>query len=237
MNGLRALIFDVDGTLAETEEAHRQAFNAVFAAHGLSWNWSVADYTTLLGVTGGKERMRAYRDGLGLTYPDDTAIARMHADKTDGYAALIAEGSLKPRAGVSALIRTARDAGLRLAIATTTSPANVQTLTRALWGQSATDLFHVIAAGDEVAAKKPAPDIYLLALHRLGLSADAAIAFEDSVNGSRAARAAGLKVLVTPSIFTAHEDHSEASAVVRDLSGLTIGTLSTLVGFGAPLRD
>ncbi|MBN2630945.1 MAG: HAD-IA family hydrolase [Rhodobacteraceae bacterium] len=228
MTSLRALIFDVDGTLAETEEAHRQAFNAVFAAHGLAWNWSVEDYTALLRVTGGKERMKAHRDACGESLPDDATIARMHAEKTDAYVALVAGGGLQPRAGVASLMQAARDAGLKLAIATTTSPANVDALTRALWGRAATEMFDVIAAGDEVAAKKPAPDVYLLALQRLGLPPEQAIALEDSVNGVRSARAAGLRVVVTPSIFTVHEDHSAANLVVPDLTAVTLQGLADL---------
>ncbi|MFN7225459.1 MAG: HAD-IA family hydrolase [Paracoccaceae bacterium] len=228
MTDLRALIFDVDGTLAETEEVHRQAFNSVFAANGLDWNWSVAEYTDLLRVTGGKERMRAYREAKGQSSPDDAVIAQMHADKTKAYVALVSGGALQPRAGVTQLIQAARDAGLKLAIATTTSPANVDALTRALWGRAADEMFDVIAAGDEVAVKKPAPDVYLLALRRLSVPAASAVAFEDSGNGLRAARAAGLRVVVTPSIFTAHEDHAAASLVVGDLTGITLPELDAL---------
>ena len=218
---LKALIFDVDGTLAETEEAHRQAFNATFAAHGLDWCWSVADYTRLLKVTGGKERMAAHRAAVGHG-PDDATIAAMHKEKTAAYAAILARGGLQPRPGVLRLVAQARAAGLRLAIATTTSPGNVEALSACLWGKPADQVFDVIAAGDMVQAKKPAPDVYLLALERLGLPPGQALAFEDTLNGIRAAQGAGLKVVVTPSLYSADEDHAAANLCLPDLSGFVL---------------
>lgn len=218
---LRALIFDVDGTLAETEEAHRAAFNAAFAAAGLDWHWSMADYGPLLTTTGGKERMARWRQETG-SGPSDAAIAALHRDKTARYAALLAGGGLQARPGVLALAAAARAAGLRLAVATTTSPGNVAALTQAIWGRAAEEVFDVIAAGDEVAAKKPAPDVYALALDRLSLPAGAALAFEDSRNGVLSARAAGLRVVVTPSAYTAGEDFAGAEVVLADLTGFDL---------------
>ena len=217
---LKALIFDVDGTLAETEELHRAAFNATFAEAGLPWHWDIPLYGALLKVTGGKERMRAYRDQLGETRPDEADIARLHARKTAIYTRLVAEGRLLPRPGVMHLIEDARRAGLHLAVATTTSPANVEALVQAIWQRSAREVFDVIAAGDEVAAKKPAPDVYCLALARLGISAQEAIAFEDSVAGLTSARAAGLRVIVTPSTYTAHEAFEGQMRLAPDLSDI-----------------
>jgi HAD superfamily hydrolase (TIGR01509 family) len=228
--GLRALIFDVDGTLAETEEAHRRAFNETFAAEELDWHWTVEDYRRLLRTTGGKERMAAHRSERRGNTPDDAAIARMHRDKTDRYAAILASGGLQARPGVLALVAAARAAGLRVAVATTTSPGNVQALSRCLWERDADQVFDVIAAGDEVAAKKPAPDVYLLALQRLALPAKVCLAFEDSRNGLVAARGAGLRVVVTPSVYTAAEDFTGAAAILANLSGLT---LPALEAFGA----
>ena len=223
---MKALIFDVDGTLAETEEAHRRAFNDAFAAHGLGWHWSVEDYRRLLRTTGGKERMAAHRAALG-DGPDDAAIAAIHRDKTDRYAAILAAG-IAPRPGVAALIAAARAAGLRLAVATTTSPANVEALSRCLFDAPATAVFDVIAAGDEVAAKKPAADVYLLALGRLGVAAAEALAFEDSRNGLLSARGAGLATVVTPSLYTAGEDFTGAAAVLDSLAGLDLGQCARL---------
>jgi HAD superfamily hydrolase (TIGR01509 family) len=215
---LRALIFDVDGTLAETEEAHRQAFNEIFAENGLDWHWSMADYTQLLKTTGGKERMRRHRDDLGQDTPNDDQIAAIHQVKTARYGDILAGGGLALRPGVAALIQAARAAGLRLAVATTTNRPNVEALCQACWGEPADQIFDVIAAGDEVAAKKPAPDVFTLALTRLGLPASECLAFEDSRNGLRSAMAAGLRVLVTPSAYTADEDFSEAAYVLPNLA-------------------
>lgn len=215
---LQALIFDVDGTLSETEEAHRAAFNKTFANAGLDWDWSVADYTRLLETTGGKERMQRHRDDLGGKDPDNAAIAALHAIKTQTYADIVAGGGLTLRPGVAKLVEKARTAGLRVAVATTTNRPNVDALCLSCWGKPAEEVFDVIAAGDEVKAKKPAPDVFLLALQRLEMSPDAAIAFEDSVNGLRSAKAAGLRTLVTPSVYTAHQDFSAADWVVPDLT-------------------
>jgi HAD superfamily hydrolase (TIGR01509 family) len=134
--------------------------------------------------------------------------------------ALAAEG-IALRSGVAALIAEARARGLALAVATTTTPANVDALTRSAMGVPAAAVFDVIAAGDEVAAKKPAPDVYHLALARLGLPAEACVAFEDSRNGLLAAKAAGLFTVVAPGRFTAHEAFTEADVLVRELPPLT----------------
>jgi HAD superfamily hydrolase (TIGR01509 family) len=216
---LRALIFDVDGTLAETEALHLAAFNAAFAAAGHDWEWSDDDYTRLLTTTGGKERIaRFLRERGEVAEPE--AIAALHRDKTARYVALAAEG-IALRSGVAALIAEARARGLALAVATTTTPANVDALTRSAMGVPAAAVFDVIAAGDEVAAKKPAPDVYHLALARLGLPAEACVAFEDSRNGLLAAKAAGLFTVVAPGRFTAHEAFTEADVLVRELPPLT----------------
>ncbi|EEW26554.1 HAD family hydrolase [Rhodobacter ferrooxidans] len=217
-----ALIFDVDGTLAETEELHRRAFNAAFADAGLRWNWSQDDYRALLTTTGGKERIARYvteRGGDPATVP----VAELHKAKTAHYVDLMARGQIALRPGIADLIDEARAAGRRLAIATTTSPANVEALCLAVFGKPAAQVFDVIAAGDEVPAKKPAPDIYLLALQRLGLTADRAVALEDSRNGLRSARAAKLACVVSPGVYTAGEDFSAATLVLgcfTDLGGL-----------------
>ncbi len=222
-----ALIFDVDGTLAETEEAHRQAFNETFAGAGLGWHWTREDYTRLLRTTGGKERMARHRDDIGGTAPTDAEIAALHLRKTARYGEILAAGGLTLRPGVAALIEAARAEGLRLAVATTTNRPNVDALCTACWGRPAGEVFDVIAAGDEVPAKKPAPDVYLLALSRLGLPATACLAFEDSLNGLTSARAAGLACVVTPSIYTRHEDFTGAALVTESLSRLTPSALPT----------
>lgn len=219
---LRALIWDVDGTLAETErDGHRVAFNRAFEEAGLPWHWDVSTYGELLKVTGGKERLLHWWRGLdaeAAASPEAAArIAQLHAAKTVHYAALVQQGAVALRPGVEALLAQARAKGIVLAIATTTTAANVDALLRATLGASSPGWFEVIGAGDVVPAKKPAPDIYRWVLARLGLHAGHAIALEDSANGVVAAHGAGLPVVLTRSLYTAGED---AGPVLADLDGL-----------------
>ena len=212
---LKALIFDVDGTLAETEEAHRSAFNEAFAAAGLPWVWDRALYARLLETTGGKERIRRYidRDGASPVL-DDQAIGKLHAFKTDAYVRLVSEGRLVLRPGVKALLDECRAAGVRLAIATTTSRANVDALRDAALGYQP---FEVIAAGDEVATKKPAPDVYTLALERLDLAPEHCVAIEDTLNGLISGTRAGLSCVITTSVYGGRGPVPGALAVVDQL--------------------
>ncbi len=199
MPKLQALIFDVDGTLAETEELHRRAFNEAFIAAGIPWDWDQALYGRLLEVTGGKERIRHYIDTYAVKPALDTAtIAALHADKTTRYTAIVDSGGITLRPGVKAILEEATAAGIRLAVATTTSRANVDALLRATLTQNP---FEVIAAGDEVGAKKPAPDIYNLAIQRLSLDPENCVAIEDTLNGLRSAQAADLACIITTSVY------------------------------------
>jgi len=215
---LEALIWDVDGTLAETEEGHRAAFNAAFAAAGLDWHWDAALYARLLEVTGGKERIRRYLDttpGAGPLHDD--AVRRLHAAKTARYVAAVAAGSVALRPGVRRLLHEARAAGLRLAIATTTSPANVEALLLATLGPDGPGLFEVIGAGDMVPHKKPAPDIFRYVLDRLRLSGERCLAFEDTINGLNAARGASIPVVVTTSLYGGADGFGDAVMAVDSL--------------------
>ncbi|WP_063995077.1 HAD family hydrolase [Bradyrhizobium sp.] len=216
-----ALIFDVDGTLAETEELHRQAFNHAFARHGLDWQWDRAVYKELLRVTGGKERIRAHHERSGIGAPlSDVDIAELHRIKTAHYAELVETGCCPLRPGVRDLLAAAKARGQRLAIATTTSHGNIDALlSRALGKRWAAD-FDAIVAGDDVRHKKPAPDVYVEILARLKLNASDCVAIEDSANGLIAASRANIPVLITRSMFFRDDDFSQARVVLDDLSGL-----------------
>lgn len=219
MKKLEALIFDVDGTLADTErDGHRVAFNQAFAEAGLDWDWTVDLYGELLQVTGGKERIRLYVEKFLEGFePDEDIIefaARLHKRKTHFYLELLQSGAIPLRPGVERLINEAREAGLRLAIATTTTPANVTYLLSATLGEESLDWFEVIAAGDIVPAKKPAPDIYDWALEQMDLDPQACLAFEDSLNGVKSSLGAGLKTLITVNGYTKEDDFSGAELVL-----------------------
>jgi HAD superfamily hydrolase (TIGR01509 family) len=217
---LAAIIFDIDGTLAETEELHRASFNLAFTDAGLPWHWDQQLYGRLLDVTGGKERLRHFIDSLPsnpLGAHPAAAIASLHAAKTAHYAGLVERGALQLRPGFAALIEDARQAGIRLAIATTTSLPNVEALLRANFGERGTALFEIIAAGDSVARKKPAPDIYLGVLAQMQLSAGDCLAVEDSYNGLLSALAAGIATLVVRNNYTREQQFPGATLVVDDL--------------------
>jgi HAD superfamily hydrolase (TIGR01509 family) len=222
------LIFDVDGTLAETEEAHRLAFNRAFSDIGLPWVWDEARYLELLAVTGGKERIAHYvsrHRGEGRLAPE--IIAALHKRKTEIYTRMVAAGEIELRPGIADFLARAQERGLNLAIATTTTPANVEALLLATLGADWRSVFPIIVAGDMVALKKPAPDAYVLALRLLGKPAENCVAIEDSRNGVQSALAAGLRVIAVRSAFS-DSDFTGASVKLGDCAGLSLELLETL---------
>lgn len=226
---LHALIFDLDGTLVDTEEAHRQAFNAAFIELELWWDWSPERYAQLLQVSGGKERIAHYVSQLEATPAERarvlSSIEMIHATKTRIYQDLLASFRLPLRPGVGRLIDDARAAGLKLAIATTTTSANLEVLVNAAFGRGAMGWFATVSAGDSVANKKPAPDIYERALQGLRLPAESCMAFEDSANGLRAARAAGLFTVVTPTRWNIGQKFGTAQRLLNTLAETDLATL------------
>ena len=226
---IEALIFDVDGTLADTEEAHRVAFNLAFERYRLGWVWEPVEYRELLKITGGKERMTSYIDGLAVDAAEHRRLSMLvpdiHAEKTRFYSSYIADGAVQLREGVARMLDEAADAGCKLAIASTTTAVNIDALLASTLGPRGLDMFAAIACGDQVRAKKPAPDIYELALRALDLLPEHAIAFEDSPNGLRSARAAGIRTVVTPNYWTEGGDFSGAMLLLPDLTDLHFGDL------------
>lgn len=212
---VKALIFDVDGTLAETEEHHRQAFNQAFQDFGIAWNWDEALYTSLLKIPGGKERIHHY---CKVTQSETIDISALHRRKNKIYVARLKGGDIKLRRGVFELIHYARKRGIRLAIASTSSHENVSSLLKATLGSTSLSWFDVMCCGDDVSAKKPDPAIYQLAIDRLQLAPCDCLALEDSHAGLMSALDAALPVVISPSHYTSNHDFTGATFVLKDLS-------------------
>ena len=207
-----ALIFDVDGTLAETEELHRKAFNDVFKNNGLKWHWDKSLYAKLLRIAGGKERIQFYQTHFpqqngSLSYND---VAMIHKKKTEMYASLVEKGSLTLRPGISSIITAALEQKICLAVATSTSYSNLVSLTKSCFDKKPEEIFTSIATGNLVKQKKPAPDLYNLVLKETSLNSKECLAIEDSRIGLMAAKGANIPTLVSPSIYHIDENFSEA---------------------------
>lgn len=219
---LKGLIFDVDGTLADTEKnGHLMAFNLAFLELNLNWEWSIDLYAKLLKISGGKERIRyfieEFQPKIKKSIVVDELIIKLHDTKNRIYRERLSKGLIPLRPGVRRVIRQARKEGLRLAIASTSHLDNVFHLLNSTSGINGKAMFDVIAAGDIVKNKKPAPDIYLHVLSEMKLSSEECLVFEDSDNGWQAARKAGLPAIITPTEFTKNDNFSGASIIVDTL--------------------
>lgn len=215
---LSAIIFDMDGTLADTEEIHRQAFNQAFIEFDIDCHWSPEEYKELLAISGGKERIRHYLLTHDLVDLDRRATIRLaasiHLRKSEIYREKLINGHIGLRPGVADLIVAARRAGIRLSIATSSSGRNVEALLTNAFDENALELFDSIVTCEIVEDKKPSPSVYQYALAELGLNPEHCIAIEDTRNGNLAAQRAGLKTVITTHAFTTDDDFSGASLVV-----------------------
>ena len=246
MSKLQAIIFDIDGVIVETENIHRTAYNHTFKELGLAARWSPANYARLLPMVGGA-KIRTVVDELDV--PDRDAFAkRIYDMKKAEYQRLVLEmsegGKLEARSGAVRLIEAAADAGLKLAAASTCEKQGAFALLRGALGEEGLAKFDAVCAGDDVKAKKPAPDIYLMALDKISMPPQSAIAIEDTIHGLRSAHAAGLKCIVTPSEYTVGQDFSEAELCVESLDGgadqppVTLDVLESLVvGRPSPMSN
>ena len=226
----KCLLWDVDGTLADTErDGHRVAFNMAFEEAGMDRRWDVPTYGELLKVTGGKERMQFDIDRGGMPAIPFEKIAALHARKTTHYETLIAGGLIPLRAGVRRLLEEAYAAGITLGVSTTTTPSALDALIEHSLGKEWFDRFAVLAAGDIVPNKKPAPDIYTYAMEQLGVAAEHTVALEDSGNGWLSAQAAGLKCVVTINDYTANQDFAGADLVVSEFGEADRDAVNVLI--------
>jgi HAD superfamily hydrolase (TIGR01509 family) len=238
-----ALIFDCDGVLADTERfGHLPAFNQMFEEFGLPVHWSEEEYGEKLKIAGGKERMAslltpAFVREAGLpTDPEGQreTVAAWHRRKTEIYTEMVAAGRLPGRPGVARIVGEALDAGWALAVCSTSSEASVRAVLEHVVGADQATRFALVLAGDVVPAKKPAPDIYLMAVERLGVAPAEAVVIEDSRNGLLAAVGASLTCVVTVSSYTGSEDFGEAVLVVSSLGDPGDEPIEVLANRGVP---
>lgn len=221
MQALKAIIFDVDGTLANTEEIHRQSFNSAFAEFGLDYQWSEQEYTKLLSISGGRERITAFLKAKNFDIKGDINLRdfalRLHHRKSEIYREKLVAGHVGLRSGVLRLITEAQQQGIRLGIATATCLENVKTLLQTNLGNEGLSYFDAIVTSDIIKDKKPSPVVYQYALAELGIAPYNAVAIEDTTNGNRAALAAAVKSIITTHAFTIDNNFSGASLVLDQL--------------------
>lgn len=224
MTRIKALIFDVDGTLVDTEELHRQAFNQVFLDFKLGWNWSPDLYAELLAYSGGADRIAAYVQRLDLSEAEaaylQQIVPMVHREKTIIYTDLVSECALRPRPGVTRLIEEALRAEVEVGAVATSAFRDVRGLLSATLGADMAAHIEPVVCAEFVSHKKPAPDLYLLALNMLRLPAESCVAFEDSANGVAAAKAAALYTVATPSRWTRTQNFAAADLILSSLGDL-----------------
>ena len=236
MSQLKAVIFGAIGTIVETSDLQRQAFNLAFAEAELDWNWDAQTYCDLLKINGGQNRIRAYRDTVTNAAPanpfrtgvSDFQIAALHQAKTKHYVALLENTPLCPRTGVVELSEACRQASIQVAFCTSTSIENVNGIGAALSGLLPFERFATIVTSKKIERPKPAPDAYRYCLQQLGLTADEAIAIEDTPVSLTAAKTAGITTIATPGATTSDQDFGAADLVVADLTDITLDRLSEL---------
>lgn len=218
---LNAVLFDVDGTIAESEEFHRLAFNESFKEYGLNWFWDEAIYKELIFIGGGKERIRHYITRAWpemLKYKNLTSyISALHDVKSQIYEDYVNDSEIKTRPGVMRLIKELKKKKIRLGLVSSTSEKNLLNLFKKGLGIDPYDLFEIIAHGECTVQKKPSPDIYLWTLDKLKLPPQSCIAIEDAPRGSDSAVAAGVSVIVTPSLYTRNEKFNKSILAVSSL--------------------
>jgi HAD superfamily hydrolase (TIGR01509 family) len=221
MRELKAIIFDVDGTLAATEETHRQAFNEAFKEFDTPFQWSVSEYIQLLYISGGKERIYKFLKSQNFDIPEKGNLRdytlKLHQRKSEIYREKLIAGHIGLRIGVERLIKEAKQKGITMAIATCTSTTNVEVLLKNALDGTALSYFNSLVSCDLVADKKPSPAVYQYALANLGLKPENCVVIEDTSNGNLAALAAGMKSVITTHPLTVDEDFTGASLVIDQL--------------------
>jgi len=242
MRKLKAIIFDVDGTLAATEETHRQAFNAAFTEFNIPFQWSVSEYIELLNISGGKERILKFLQSKEFEAPGNENLReytlKVHQRKSEIYREKLIAGHIGLRNGVDRLIKEAKQKGISMAIATCTSKANVEVVLENALGENALSYFITLVSCDLVTDKKPSPAVFQYALANLGLKPENCVVLEDTSNGNRAALAAGIKTVITTHPLTVDEDFTGASLVIDQLGEPEENfTVSSGDAFGANYVD
>ena len=214
-----AIIFDVDGTIAETEDLHREAFSSTFKKWSLDWYWDKNIYKELLKISGGKERLIYYQNLKKSNVKDlnKETIALLHNEKTLAYGKILATSKLILRPGVDKLIKQAQTKNIKLAIATATSKINVDLLIKNIWETPIENIFNAVATSDEISRNKPSPEVYEVVLKKLRIKPKHCIAIEDSLNGLKSAKGADLRTIITPSSYTKNEDFTLADLVLPSL--------------------